>query len=59
MLGHKTVHKVLTGEKMSVVGRLGNKHDILLSKFEKTRFCTRCGEPVASNNSIDQKMKGD
>lgn len=43
--GHKTVHKAYTGEKMAVVGVMGNRYDISLYRYEKTDFCIRCGKP--------------
>jgi len=42
--GHKTVHKAYTGEVISVLGSLGNRHDISLYRYEKTDFCIRCGK---------------
>jgi len=44
--GHSTVHKAYTGEKMNVVGALGNSYTISLYKYETTPFCTRCGNPA-------------
>lgn len=43
--GHKVVHKAFTGNTMPSINKLtGQKEDILLYKWEKSKFCTRCGK---------------
>jgi len=53
LLGHKTVHKAYTGEKMCCVGVLGNEYDILMFHYNRTSFCTRCGKDVVPNKLLN------
>ena len=41
---HKTVHKAYTGEKLSLIRRLGNTYEAALYRYERTGFCIRCGK---------------
>lgn len=54
ILGHKTVHKAYTGEKIDAVGVMGNHFTILMFKYEKTPFCTRCGHNIKHNQEINR-----
>jgi len=55
--GHKTVHKAYTGEKISILSILGYRYDSSLYRYQKTDFCTRCGETVHTDNLIHQPSK--
>ena len=45
--GHKTVHKVVTGNTMEVTEPMtGLLKTVVLCKWERTPFCTRCGRTV-------------
>ena len=48
--GHKTVHKAYTGEKLTLIGRLGNTYELPVYRYEVSNFCTRCGRIPANEN---------
>ncbi len=44
--GHKTIHKAVTGNKITTTNQFTGQDQIsLLYKYERTPFCTRCGKP--------------
>ena len=50
-MGHKTVHKALTGRKITSTDRFtGRVFTSLLYRWERTSFCIRCGEIVHKDN---------
>ena len=42
--GHDTVRKAYTGQMLDTVGQLGNRYTVSLYKWEKSKFCLRCGK---------------
>lgn len=46
MWGHKTVHKAATGEFSTIDRLTGQPTTGHYYKFDRTPYCTRCGDPV-------------
>jgi len=45
--GHKTIHKAVTGNTMEITQSMtGMLNTVPIFKYERTTFCTRCGEMV-------------
>lgn len=44
--GHKTVVKAYTGKTYQTASCAGNPLSVSLYKWERTRFCLRCGDDV-------------
>lgn len=49
--GHKTVHKAFTGKKIDCIGLAGNEYTKSLYKFQRTKYCTRCGKPIKEESN--------
>lgn len=43
LLGHKTVYQAATGQILSATNVLGLSSDHILVKWERSKFCLRCG----------------
>ena len=46
LFGHKTVHKAFTGQVLVADGAFDRNVKHPLYKYEKTKFCVRCGTKV-------------
>lgn len=55
--GHKTVVKAYTGETYETCSYGGNPLSVSLYKWERQRFCLRCGDDVYPSNEPRQSTK--
>lgn len=46
LLGHKTVFKAATGDVLVAADGFGQDVKYPLAKWERSKFCLRCGEVV-------------
>ena len=45
-MGHKTVHKAYTGQIIKATNPAGFEHNMLMYKYHRTNYCTRCGKTI-------------
>lgn len=51
VFGHKIVLKAYTGQTMLATNYLGQTLTVSLYKWERQKFCTRCGKPVPESDN--------
>lgn len=57
LLGHKIVVKAYTGKTYETCSYGGNPLTVSLYKWERQRFCLRCGDDVHPRSAANESTK--